>query len=235
MVGLFDLANNEIDAARKVAPTSPKINLTAAKILLAKNEPFLAITALKRAYPDYPYYRLEDIPLEVWNVFFPLRDWKTIKDEAAKYNMDPYFVAGIIRQETIFNPQATSKANARGMMQLLYSTARPVAKKYGLPSLTISDLYDPTINIKLGVALLAQLFSDYGRGEYVAAAYNAGPGRLLQWKRSLPMTSMEEWVESIPISETRLYIQGVVRNSANYRRLYDEQGASKVPAPVQKP
>jgi soluble lytic murein transglycosylase len=115
------------------------------------------------------------------------------------------------------------------MMQLLYSTARPVARKYGMDSLSVSDLYNPTINIKLGVALLADLFSNYGKSEYVAAAYNAGPGRLSQWRRSLPSTSMEEWVESIPISETRLYIQGVTRNPAQYRRLYDEAGVSRVP------
>ena len=98
-----------------------------------------------------------------------------------------------------------------------------------MASLSVSDLYNPTINIKLGVALLAQLYSDYGRYEYVATAYNAGPGRLSQWRRSLPNTSIEEWVESIPISETRLYIQGVARNAAQYRRLYDEQGVSRVP------
>jgi len=226
-IGLYDLATNEIELARKVSPNSPKINLVAADILVRRGEPFLAITALKRAYPDYPYYHQEDIPKEVWDVFFPLRDWKTIKEEAAKYNMDPYFVAGIIRQETIFNPKATSRANARGMMQLLYSTARPVARKYGLPEITVGDLYDPVINIKLGVAHLSELFSNYGRPEYVAAAYNAGPGRLIQWKRELPMSSMEEWIESIPISETRLYIQGVLRNAANYRRLYNDDGSYK--------
>jgi soluble lytic murein transglycosylase len=63
----------------------------------------------------------------------------------------------------------------------------------------------------------------YGRIEYVAAAYNAGPGRVVQWRASLPL-EMDEWAEAVPFRETRLYIQGVVRNTLQYKRLYDSNG-----------
>ncbi|PYT04908.1 MAG: hypothetical protein DMF65_01210, partial [Acidobacteria bacterium] len=63
----------------------------------------------------------------------------------------------------------------------------------------------------------------YGRIEYVAAAYNAGPGRVVEWRASLPL-QIDEWAEAIPFKETRGYVQGVVRNTLQYRRLYDEQG-----------
>jgi soluble lytic murein transglycosylase len=64
----------------------------------------------------------------------------------------------------------------------------------------------------------------FGRFEYVAAAYNGGPTRVSRWLRELPAAEIEDWIESIPISETRLYVQGVYRNARHYQRLYDEQG-----------
>jgi soluble lytic murein transglycosylase len=135
-------------------------------------------------------------------------------------------VAGLIRQESIFNPQARSRANALGLMQLLPSVGRFVARKYSLGGGAVSaaDLYNPVLNIQLGTAYLSQLIGRFGRFEYVAAAYNGGETRVARWLRELPAGDIEEWIESIPIAETRLYVQGVYRNARQYERLYDEQG-----------
>jgi len=75
----------------------------------------------------------------------------------------------------------------------------------------------------LGTAYFKDQIDKYGRIEYVAAAYNAGPNRVVQWRASLPL-QMDEWQEAVPFRETRLYIQGVVRNTLQYRRLYDANG-----------
>ncbi len=113
-------------------------------------------------------------------------------------------------------------------MQLLVPTARSVARKYNSATTEISGetLFQPALNIELGTAYVRDQFDKFGRLEFVAVAYNAGPGRVPQWQATLPF-DMDEFVESIPFRETKGYVQGVIRNSAQYRRLYDENGRFK--------
>ncbi len=226
LIALHALALSEAEAARADAPTSPKVNLRIAYIYRARNENAAAINALKRAYPDYAQALPQEMTREVWDIFYPLGWWDTIRQEAKRRNIDPYQVAGLIRQESVFNPQARSRANALGLMQLLPSTGRLVARQYsvGSGSVSSSDLFNPILNIQLGTAYLEQLIGQFGRFEYVAASYNGGPTRVSRWIRELPGETIEEWVESIPLSETRLYVQGVYRNMRQYQKLYDEQG-----------
>jgi soluble lytic murein transglycosylase len=110
-------------------------------------------------------------------------------------------------------------------MQLLPGTAQLTAKRYGVDDTITTEtlLSNPRLNIRLGTSYLREQLDKYGRIEYVAAAYNAGPGRLVEWRASLPL-QIDEWDEAIPFKETRGYVQGVVRNTLQYRRLYDEQG-----------
>jgi soluble lytic murein transglycosylase len=109
-------------------------------------------------------------------------------------------------------------------MQVLIPTAVLTAKKYGVErSITEESLYEPRLNIQLGTAYLRDQIDKFGRIEYVAAAYNAGPLRVVQWKASLP-TDIDEWDEAVPFKETRGYVQGVVRNRLQYQRLYDDKG-----------
>src|SRR5205814_319230 len=126
--------------------------------------------------------------------------------------------------ETVFNPRAVSSARAYGLMQLLVPTALTTARRVGVDrAITMDSLFEPRLNIQLGTAFFKDQIDKYGRIEYVAAAYNAGPNRLVQSRASLPL-QMDEWQEAVPFRETRLYIQGVVRNTLQYRRLYDENG-----------
>jgi soluble lytic murein transglycosylase len=168
----------------------------------------------------------EEMTREVWTVFYPIGWWSTIQQESRRHNLDPYMVAGVIRQETIFNPQARSRANALGLMQILPATGQTVARKYSLGGGRISsgDLYNPVLSIQLGTAYLSDMLERFGRFEYAAAAYNGGPSRVSRWLGELPTSEIEEWVDSIPITETRLYVQGVYRNARHYQRLYDDQG-----------
>jgi soluble lytic murein transglycosylase len=167
----------------------------------------------------------EELTREEWDVFYPLAYWDTIKREAAARDLDPYSVAGLIRQESVFNPRAVSPSDAYGLMQLLLPTARLTAKHYGVDTSVTTEalLSDPQLNIRLGTGYMREQLDKYGRIEYLAAAYNAGPGRVVEWRASLPL-QMDEWAEAIPFRETRGYVQGVVRNMLQYRRLYDEEG-----------
>jgi soluble lytic murein transglycosylase len=223
-VTFYQSAMNELDAAREKYPDSPSVNLRIAQIFRVQGEPVAALNALKRAYPDYGQMLPEEATREVWEIFYPLKWWSNIKEEAKRHNIDPYLIAGLIRQETVFNPNARSRANAYGLMQLLPYVGRDVARKTGAGAITTNDLYNPVLNIQLGTAFVKELMDGFDRFEYVAAAYNGGPTRVRRWLRELPTAEIEEWVESIPLSETRLYVQGVYRNTRQYQRLYDEQG-----------
>lgn len=225
-IAMHSSAMNELDVARVKAPNSPIVNLRIAQIFRSNNENFAAINALKRAYPDYGQTLPEEMSREAWEVFYPLKWWSNIKEESRRHGLDPYLIAGIIRQETIFNPQARSRANALGLMQLLPYVGKAVARKNSLGggSVSSNDLFNPILNIQLGTAYVKELLDKFGRFEYVAAAYNGGETRVRRWVNQFPTGEIEEWVENIPLSETRLYVQGVYRNARQYQRLYDEQG-----------
>jgi soluble lytic murein transglycosylase len=109
-------------------------------------------------------------------------------------------------------------------MQLLVGTGSLTAKKYGVDrAVTEESLYEPRLNIQLGTGYLRDQLDKFGRIEYVAAAYNAGPARVVQWRSTLPL-ELDEWAEAVPFKETRGYVQGVVRNTMQYKKLYDDNG-----------
>lgn len=228
-VGLFDWALSELNEAKRTARNSPKINLALARHYRYKGDNVNALLALARSYPDYSQMFPEEMGKEEWEIFYPLINWSDIKYWAGQRKLDPYQVAGLIRQESVFNPRARSAANAYGLMQLIVPTANAMARKYVSTTASVtSDLLmnNPPLNIELGTAFMRDQLDKYGRVEYMAVAYNAGPGRVPQWRATLPI-EIDEFVEAIPFRETKGYVQGVIRNSAQYRRLYDENGNFK--------
>ncbi len=220
-----EAAHAELDRALEGKTTSPRLNLAKAQLYRARNDNVQAFNVLRRSFPDYSQMEPEELTREEWDVFYPLAFWDAIRQEATARDLDPYTVAGLIRQESVFNPRAVSHADAYGLMQLLVPTARMMARAGGVDGSVTAEslLSDPRLNIRLGTSYMREQLRKYGRLEYLAAAYNAGPGRVVQWRASLPL-QMDEWTEAIPFRETRGYVQGVVRNMLQYRRLYDEQG-----------
>ncbi|HEV7842142.1 MAG TPA: transglycosylase SLT domain-containing protein, partial [Pyrinomonadaceae bacterium] len=224
IVGLDDWALEELSVASQVAPTSPRVNLAAARILRSRSENLRAFNLLKKSYPDYSQMKPEELTREEWDVFYPLAYWDIIVEQAQARRLDPHQVAGLIRQESVFDPRARSSAKAYGLMQLLVPTGASVARKYGIDrQVTADTLFEPRLNIQLGTGYMRDQFDKFGRIEYVAVAYNAGPGRVPQWRSTLPL-EMDEFAEAIPFKETRGYVQGVVRNTLQYERLYDDAG-----------
>ncbi|HEV7474988.1 MAG TPA: transglycosylase SLT domain-containing protein [Pyrinomonadaceae bacterium] len=223
-VGLNDWALEELGVASSSAANSPKVNLAIARVYRSEEDNVRALNVLRKSFPDYSQMKPEEMTREEWDVFYPLSYWDIIVQESRARNLDPYQVAGLIRQETVFMTRARSGARAYGLMQLLVPTGALTAKKFGVErSVTEESLYEPRLNIQLGTAYLREQIDKFGRIEYVAAAYNAGPLRAVQWRASLP-AEMDEWAEAVPFKETRGYVQGVVRNRLQYARLYDENG-----------
>lgn len=192
-----------------------------ADIYASAGDAYHALIALKRAIPFYPSAPIDAIPMSYWKILYPLPYWETIRQCSAKYGLDPYVVASLIRQESAFNPSAISSAHALGLMQLLPSVGRTMARQVGLRRFQASDLLKPKINIELGTRYLSQLVAQFnGHPEYAFAAYNAGTNRVTAWQSSVSSDAIEVFVESIPFTETRDYVEAIVRNEAMYRLLH---------------
>jgi len=174
-----------------------------------------AITNLRRAVPDYNGRPPAALPDEFWEMFFPVRHWKIISAQAAKTGLEPSLILGVIRQESAFKVNARSRANARGLMQILPSTGRDLARRAGI-RFTTQRLYNADTNITLGTRYLSSLLKQYGKPELALAAYNAGGTRVARWQKELAPSDMAEFVEQIPFAETRNYVKQVLSNRAHY-------------------
>jgi len=191
-----------------------------ADIYESYGEIFRAMRVLKRAIPYYTSAPIESLPLAYWRILFPTAYWSQIKLDATANGLDPYMVAALIRQETEFNAQAISNKSAYGLMQLLPSVGKSMAKEEGIHHFDANQLLDPAINIRLGTRYLKQTLNKFGgQPEYAFAAYNAGDDRVLDWQSIGNYHGMDEFVESIPFTETREYVQAIVRNQQIYKEL----------------
>jgi soluble lytic murein transglycosylase len=185
--------------------------------------PEQGIRYIKAYAPGYLLYPVKDAPGEFWKLAFPL----PYRDALLRYSnangLDPYMVAALIRQESEFDRKAISKANAYGLTQLLPSTGRELARRLlRTRRFSSTSLFEPEINIQLGTAYLRSLLASLdNRWEPALAAYNAGKTRAALWLGWEKYREPAEYVETIPIAETRNYIQLVIRNAAIYKSLYD--------------
>ena len=196
-------------------------SLAEAQIYASYGENWHAMRLMKRALPYYVSAPISSLPRAYWRILFPEPYWSTIKECAAHNGLDPYMVASLIRQESEFNPSVISYANAYGLMQLLPSVGRSMAHQAGIRHFETRDLLDPKINIRLGCLYLKQMLDKFGdHPEYAFAAYNAGDSRVTDWQSDgRPYHDMDEFVESIPFTQTRDYVQAILRNETIYREL----------------
>ena len=155
-------------------------------------------------------------------VVYPLAFWPQVSRAAAAEGVDPLLAIALMRQESLFDAAARSPADARGLMQLLPSTAAQVARERGEPS-PVDHLYDPEVNVSLGVAHLADLMRRYGGDPLKAtAAYNGGAEAVARWEQRFGTLPPDEFVESITYRETRDYVKKVMGNYRRYQQLYGE-------------
>lgn len=219
--GLLDLAAGELRyLAGQDAPHSRYWFLQLARLEHERGRYQAAMEHARRVFPNHLAYDLDRLRREDWELLFPLPWWEEIREKSALAGVDPYLVAGVMRQESAFSPGAVSRARARGLMQVLPSTGRRLARKLGLRRYRTAALFDPALNIRLGTVYLKQVLDRYeGRLEDALASYNAGPHRVDAWRRTHYRDAVE-FVESIPFTETRDYVMAVERNTALYRKIY---------------
>jgi soluble lytic murein transglycosylase len=179
-----------------------------------------AIEVMKHSAPNYFALDIPDLPRKYWEALFPKAYWSDLKRSSTANALDPYLVASLIRQESEFNPNAVSRANAVGLMQLLPKTGKLVAREVKLKRYTASQLYTPAVNLQLGTRYFKGMVDKFGSFEYALAAYNAGSDRVEEWLGQGKYRDPQEFVESIPFTETREYVQAIMRNASVYKQLY---------------
>lgn len=188
----------------------------------------LGMTAMIRAVPDYAELQPDQLRSSDWKLLFPAPYPDDIAAAAREFGLNRDLVLGLIRQESGFNAGSVSYAHARGLMQLELGTARkrlaslPEAWQLlkGPGRLSASDLLKPSLNLALGTAELSQLLQEFDEPAYALAGYNAGRSRVVEWKQQWPGLALDAFIESVPFSQTRNYIQAVLRNAERYREIY---------------
>ncbi|HEY2629188.1 MAG TPA: transglycosylase SLT domain-containing protein [Usitatibacter sp.] len=178
--------------------------LAAAEIARAANEPDRAINTAEKTL------QLHDFAQR-----FPIPHHDALATAARQWDMDEALVYGIIRQESRFMPEAKSRAGATGLMQLMPSTARWVARQMSV-AYRPGMLVVPETNLQMGTYYFKRVLDDLGSPVLATAAYNAGPGRARRWRDERPMESAV-YIETIPFNETRDYVKKVLTNAWYYR------------------
>jgi soluble lytic murein transglycosylase len=175
---------------------------------------------MKKAYPEYIGEAGARLPEELWRILFPLEYTGLLQQKAAEEGLDAALVAAVVCQESTFDPGAVSPAGARGLMQVMPRTGRTLARSLSVRYRT-QALHDPATSLDMGTRYLRDMLDRYaGRVERALAAYNAGPHRVDAWTAARPAISAEEFLESIPFTETRNYVMTILASRENYRRLY---------------
>jgi soluble lytic murein transglycosylase len=164
-------------------------------------------------------------PLMAERLRYPRGYWDLIAGVSGRNDLDPMLVSALIRQESLFNPNARSVSDARGLMQLLPSTAEHYASAAGV-SLWPLDLFDPSVSVQIGTTYLRQLFAMFNGDAFKAvAAYNGGEHAVAGWAAKYPGDD-DQFVENIGFHETRDYVKKVIGGLREYRLLYQHATAA---------
>lgn len=200
-----------------------------AQLYSSYGENWRAMRVLKQKVQAYFSVPMDSIPRPYWDLLFPQPYWSLLQRDSQQQGLDPYLVASLIRQESEFNPTVISYANAWGLMQLLPRVGNQLARKEHVHPYRTAFLLIPQVNLELGTAYFRQLMDEFnGQPEYALAAYNAGDDRVKTWLANGPYGSLPEFVESIPFTQTREYVEAILRNREMYRRLYAASNASSL-------
>lgn len=189
-------------------------------LYLKKKDFYFTFVTFRKNFDCYQCLRP---PRFLSRIYSPVRYLDLIETYSKRYRLDRNLVLALIREESFFRPNIISPARANGLMQLLYSTARPIAARQGM-KIRRWDLYTPRINISLGTDHLRELLDRYDdKLHLVLAAYNAGAHRVDSWLRQFGDVPDDQFIEMIPFTETRGYVKNILRNYYYYRFYYGDQ------------
>ncbi len=230
LLAQIDDALRELEAAALAAPPRDRgqAGLLLSQRYVEQDQVNQAIQTAEQVRPLAGASLGHRLPLALWEALYPRPNWEAITQAASRAGVDPYLVAGVIREESRFDAQAVSSAGAYGLMQLMPGTARSAARRAGVPLADLRALNDPTTNITLGAVVLGDELKRFGRPELALAAYNAGD-IVRRWQAQRAGMDPDEFVEEIPYAETREYVKTVLQSAAMYRWLYRDGHPSGQP------
>lgn len=219
---MYDFAIKELQKSADFDPTSSAGEI--ARLYQEAGGYHRALNYMKRTVPSYFALDYSALPRNYWETLFPRPYWTDLKRFSMTNGLDPYLVASLIRQESEFNPGAISSAKALGLMQVMPGTGKKLAKEVRLHRFSPEQLLVPNTNLQLGTRYFKELLDHFnGQPEYALAAYNAGSDRVENWLAEGKFRDASEFVESIPFTETREYVQAIMRNATVYRKLYQDR------------
>ena len=158
----------------------------------------------------------------IWKAIYPLKYKEQVFKYASESKLDPYLIYAIMKAESGFDPKATSKKNAKGLMQLMDATATEGANALKLVDFTVKDLYNPETNIRIGCWHVNKLMNQFNDVDLVIAAYNGGGGKVKEWLRNKEFSSTGDTLEVIPFKETDKFLKKVKSYYNEYKRLYEK-------------
>jgi len=167
--------------------------------------------------------KLDSLDPRFWRFAYPRGYWSFVEKYAREYQLDPYLVYAVIREESRFNSRALSHSQAYGLMQIIPSTGRLIARAIDLRYSSFK-MYEPRVNIEMGTYYLASLIKRFnGNVPLALAGYNGGPVRIKKWLKNYQNFDLDEFIEDIPITETRNYVKKVMKSYYGYQRTYSSQ------------
>jgi soluble lytic murein transglycosylase len=218
--GLDEVAEAELRFGAKADGQPQIMAVELAELANRRESPDQGIRFIKRYAPGYLSFAPGAAPDKFWRLAFPMPYRSKLEEYCRSLSLDPFLVAALIRQESEFNPGAVSRANAVGLMQLLPKVGKSVAKQEKMKHFSTTQLFTPGVNLQLGTRYFRSMVDKFGSFEYALAAYNAGAERVQDWLGQGKFRDPQEFVESIPFTETREYVQAILRNANVYRQLY---------------
>jgi len=238
LFGVGDLENGarELDALGLADSSRPELLWGLSKLYAEAGSVKLSHAAARRALSAAPSTWPADAWVDAWKLAYPAPFQQIVQREAKRTGQSSALIYAIMREESAFDPDAESVADAYGLMQLIVPTAKSIARPLGLPA-DRASLKRPSVNIALGTGELARLADAFPQNALLAIpAYNAGPGNPKRWLRERPNADFDLWIELIPYVETRRYVKRVLSSRATYAFLYQREDFERfavLPAKIQ--
>jgi soluble lytic murein transglycosylase len=203
-----------------------KTILWLARLLGTTGEYHRSLSLIRTYFSDILDRGGSGVQRAVWETAYPGGYFGTIEAFTNNQGIDSRLVTAVIREESAYNPLAVSSAGALGLMQVMPQTGQKIATQFGTQTFIRDRLFEPCYNIRLGSTYLRQLGAKFGNNlVYVIAAYNAGPDVVAKWIQQFGDKDRDEFIESIPYTETRNYVKKVLRSYGEYKRIYGLNGS----------
>lgn len=214
-------ANEEFSLAQETLARDAWALLEMAYQLLDDGQTMQAVAAANKLMALSPARWAGEAPVAMQRLLYPVRYGSLLETWARRYGVDPLLLAALVRQESLFSPTAASSADARGLTQVIPSTAQAIASALGVSDFRLEDLYRPKLSLQFGAYYLAEMLRLAGGDTWMAlASYNGGYGNAVRWAGGDRPIDPDLFLENVTFDETRTYLQSVARNYRFYRALY---------------